>query len=859
MLKPKTLIYYLATLLFAVLIWSWSASFQHASIQSVENVSGNPLYAFDSESVEYINQPTTPSWQRSNNNSFSFGYRSGSAWLKFELPSIAKNDQYLLLDYALLDHVKVVRTFSDGHSEVWETGDKSKFSSRYFPSEKFLFPLSPDDRQSELLVGVSSEGALKIPLFITDKLGEIKRAQYANLLIGCYIGYMLLMLVTSLIISVTTTEKRFVLYGVYVACIALLNLQLSGFLFQWVWPNYPNINGFLTLFFIYLSVFFQLAFVESYLNSSRGLLYKISKGVKWLSLAALMLTVMPDSYSFLSRLGIGFLLVACLLSVILTFNSMRRSRNVDTSLKYFLCGWLVMLVGLFTSTLSTLGVLPPYPVLNNAAAMSSVLEVFFLLAALFERYNQEHKEKFALTIKSLKASEERAKVERNLVFQATHDPLSDLPKKDILFNNWPRIIQSVPEQSSLVAMIVHFDGYYDQVLAFGHQIADEMVKHLHFRAMRYAQDRRNFVPIDLDWTLKKVAVLDSHDLCLISIALDPMIENTLITEMHHTLSESIVVNGLSLEVDLTIGVCRHRPGDVVQNLIRRGQVASKEASERRINSLRYSDKMGLDPEYSGRLLIKFKKALENDLLQVWFQPQINTDDGSIRGAEALLRWNDDEYGWVSPELIIPFVEQSSLIGALTDYVTRKACVFVEEYSQNFNKQIQIAINLSARNLDDERLAHRIGGILVEYNVPEHNVTLEVTETAFLGDSPQSKTTFAQLAALGVKVALDDFGTGYSSLSYLHELSFSEIKIDKSFLADFEHNERSLSLVKVAVNLGKELNMDVVAEGVETKLIEVKLKSIGCTICQGFYYGRPMSKEQFIEWAFAFDNNGSIIE
>ncbi|ADZ91387.1 EAL domain-containing protein [Marinomonas mediterranea] len=859
MLKAKTFVYYLATLLFVAMFWSYNSSVHFSSMEDASDEWGAPLYLYDSASVEDIKRPRSDNWKTLNDNTARFGYRDGSVWLKFELPPIKGDDQFLLLDYPLLDHVTVLRSFSDGTSKRWETGDSKAFSSRYLPSEKFLFPIGSAKYQSELLIGVSSQGTLKIPLFITDRRGEVQRAIYANLLIGSYVGYMLLMLITSLIISVTTTEKRFVLCAIYVAFIGLLNLQLSGFLFQWVWPDMPRINGIFTLIVIYLSAFFQLAFVESYLSYSKGFFRKLSKIFKWLCATALFLALLPNSYSLLSQLGVVLLIIACILSVILTFINMRKTKHTEVSLNYFLCAWVVMLIGIVTSTLGVIGILPPTSVVNNASAMSSVLAVFFLLSALFDRYNQEHKEKFALTIKSLKASEERAKAERHLVFQATHDSLSDLPKKDVLFNNWPRIINDIPKDASLTAVIVHFEGYYDQVLAFGHQVADEMIKQLHFRAMKYAQNKRNFLVLDLDWTLKKVVVLDSHDLCLISMELDPVIESRMIKEMHQTLSDTMIVNGLSLEVDLTIGVCRYRTGDVVQNLIRRSQVASKEASERRIDSLRYSDKMGLDPEYSGRLLMKFKKALENDLLQVWFQPQINTDNGSLRGAEALLRWHDIEYGWISPELIIPFVEQSSLIGPLTDYVTRKSCEFVEEYERQLNSQIQIAINLSARNLEDEKLAHRIGAILVEYNVPENHVTLEVTETAFLGDSPQSKTTFAQLDALGVNIALDDFGTGYSSLSYLHELSFSEIKIDKSFLADLEHNQRSLSLVKVAINLGKELNMHVVAEGVETKLIEAKLKSIGCSICQGFYYGKPMSKELFLEWAFAFNNNGSIIE
>ena len=788
----------------------------------------------------------------------SFGYVPETYWLKIHIEQLPESISFLNLNYPLLDFVSYYQVKDGVILQQVATGDALVFSTRLINTNLFVFPIVETDGPSDLYLQVRSQGTLKTPITFSSVNDVAEKLQLESLAMGGYMGFMLFMIVCCFLIILIIADKDFIFYGLYVLGIALLNLNLNGVLFQWFWPDFPLLNQYSTNFISFATGFLQLVFVGRYLyygGKRQSWLFNFGK---FLGVLGFLLAFVPAWYSVVSILGAVYILLVNVFSVSMSVRSYVRKKTDRQSELYFVLAWLIMTIGICVVNLGILGILPANPFINNAAVLASMLEVFFLTAAMVDRYEHERKARLEATLKGRKESEQRQLMERHMLFQATHDSVSNLPKKQILLQHWPLIAQQIPPERQTHTAIVHFEGYYSQVLSFGQDTADAMVQELHTRVRDLVQDNAQFLVVDLDWNKDKAVALDSLDICLIFVSLLNEDVSSTLNGFHTVLSEPFTFKGMSLEMELAIGVSEVSQNEPIQNCIRRGQVASKEASQRKLNLLQYHNKLGHDPEYISALMARFKIALENDGLELAFQPQINTKDGRLFGVEALIRWHDGENGWLSPEEFIPLVEQSSLINGLTEFVIWEACKFYKNCLQHFHAPIRISINLSARNFTDKNLTRYVSETLNAFHVPPNMVTFELTETVFLGDLEASRAAFEQLLEVGVKIALDDFGIGYSSLVYLKELPFSELKIDKGFLINDSQTSQGAGLIRAAVQLGCSLDMLVIAEGVETLALASQLSSYGCDICQGYFYSKPLNELDFIRWYSGYNNKRNII-
>ena len=251
-------------------------------------------------------------------------------------------------------------------------------------------------------------------------------------------------------------------------------------------------------------------------------------------------------------------------------------------------------------------------------------------------------------------------------------------------------------------------------------------------------------------------------------------------------------------------------------------------------------------------------ALEADQLELFYQPIIAFGDRSLVGFEALLRWHHPRLGLISPMEFIPLAEKTGLIHrvgqwvlerATTDWLTLRGLCAV-------GQACQMSINLSAPELGGEHIVDAITSCLSGRGIPAHELRVELTETIVIRSIDQVSRALGQLRAVGVGIALDDFGTGYAGLDYLQTLPFSCIKIDKSFVQQINTSERSLHIVKTALELARGLDMTTVSEGIEDQGIADQLKAMGCTYAQGYHFGRPMPKSAVAAWLTHF-NGGPV--
>jgi EAL domain-containing protein (putative c-di-GMP-specific phosphodiesterase class I)/GGDEF domain-containing protein len=240
-----------------------------------------------------------------------------------------------------------------------------------------------------------------------------------------------------------------------------------------------------------------------------------------------------------------------------------------------------------------------------------------------------------------------------------------------------------------------------------------------------------------------------------------------------------------------------------------------------------------------------RQAIGRDQFLLHFQPVVDLSTGTAVGAEALLRWRHPERGLVSPAAFIPLLEESGLMEEVGLWVLNTACREARAWRDQGLTGLKMAVNLSARQLQDPALDRVIVRTLERHGLPPESLELELTETATMEDADRTRQLFGDLRALGVSVAIDDFGAGYSSLSYLKNLPFSKLKIDREFVTDVNQRRDSAAICRALVELAHGLEITVLAEGVETREEVDALQALGCSMFQGFFFSRPLPAADFV--------------
>ncbi|PTB85926.1 GGDEF domain-containing protein, partial [Pseudidiomarina aestuarii] len=239
-------------------------------------------------------------------------------------------------------------------------------------------------------------------------------------------------------------------------------------------------------------------------------------------------------------------------------------------------------------------------------------------------------------------------------------------------------------------------------------------------------------------------------------------------------------------------------------------------------------------------------AVDKQELQLHFQPKLNVASGEVIGAEALIRWRHPEFGIIRPDEFIPLAEQTGEIHRITQWV----CIAALDQLQMWHEAglpFMVAINLSAIDLQQDDLPAFIRGLIEKRGLKPESVTLEVTESAIMADIEQAIERLTELRSSGMRISIDDYGTGYASLAQLKRLPVDELKLDRSFIRELEHNQADQTIVRSTLALAKDMHLTTVAEGVEDEAAWRWLQQLGCQTMQGFYFSRPLTATEFEQW------------
>ena len=420
---------------------------------------------------------------------------------------------------------------------------------------------------------------------------------------------------------------------------------------------------------------------------------------------------------------------------------------------------------------------------------------------------------------------------------ALHDHLTGLPNRSHFAASLERATDRARKQGgALAVMMIDLDGFKEVNDTLGHETGDQLLRHV---AARLAHHLRAG---DLIARLGG----DEFAVCLPSITgMDDAAQTA--RRLLQALQDPVHLDAISLTVHASVGIAGYPDhGLDTATLLQRADVAMYQAKSVHSGVELYAQ--GRDTSSRRRLVLtgEIRQAIENDELVLWFQPQARLSDGRITGAEALVRWEHPFFGRVGPDEFIPLAENSGVMRRLTMHVVDHALRQWKQWNAS-GLEMAVAVNISTQNFHDEMLPDQIARLLSVNNVPARYLEIEITESTLIADTQRATRILTKLAEMGVRIMIDDFGTGYSSLSYLHGLPVTGMKIDQSFVRGLGLDGQSDVIVRSTLDLGRNLGLEVVAEGVETMEAYEVLAGLGCDYIQGYLVSRPMNGTDLAAW------------
>jgi diguanylate cyclase (GGDEF)-like protein len=421
--------------------------------------------------------------------------------------------------------------------------------------------------------------------------------------------------------------------------------------------------------------------------------------------------------------------------------------------------------------------------------------------------------------------------------QALHDSLTGLPNRSLLNDRLQQALRAAQRTGSSVALLVmDLDQFKEINDALGHHHGDRLLVELGRRLEHLVRDSDTIARLGGD----EFAIL-------LTVDADRDGAVTVAEKVARSLEQPVELDGISIQTNASIGIALFpEHASDAEALARRADVAMYMAKRSGASWALYAAEQDRSSIQRLTLLGELRRALTLDELVLHYQPSVDLQTGAVVQAEALVRWEHPLNGLMAPLEFIPLAEVSGLINPLTRWVIERAIRQGREWRDG-GWPIGVAVNLSVRNLYDRGLGPWLSELLASSGLPPESLTLEITENEFMDDPRLAIEVLGEAKAMGASTSIDDFGTGYSSLAYLKHLPLDEIKIDCAFVRGMRSETSDAVIVRSIIDLGHDLGLSVVAEGVEDAETAQLLTSLGCDRAQGFHLGRPVLPTELARW------------
>ncbi|MFT4929379.1 MAG: EAL domain-containing protein (putative c-di-GMP-specific phosphodiesterase class I) [Phenylobacterium sp.] len=689
------------------------------------------------------------------------------------------------------------------------------------------------DTVTQLYLRVKSDGSAVIPMMLHSQQSFESQIYRTFLTWGAFIGIILMMTAYNTLLYIGSRDKIYLFYiGYIVAMLVQLGI-VYGFGFHLLPFEIQSWFHQKIILFIYListlAILFALYFLRYNIDKSQ--IYRFSIRFCWLLAILGLSTLFIAEYTAL-KISYPFQLSVY---VLIGWITIPKLFNGNRWAKYYFISWLPLFTGVTITHLLLLDVIPYHYLSQNALLFSVVLEIAFISFALADRFKaNEHKR----------------------IYHATHDTVTRLPNQILLTES---INLQIEQQQHFTLILFEAERFSEIKPALGLIAANNLVSAIVDNVSDYFSAMDNLYVFEKNTAVKNSPQNDSKN----EVRLSRISEDAfglilkgaheqdelkyIILTIQEAVSTPINVGGYSVSTSCSVGSVSYPQfgtnGDVVvQKALHALDIARKDDAKFAF----YSDAHKAGIQQQLQLVAELQKAIDEDVLEIYHQPQIDLASQKVCGNEALVRWNHPTHGFISPEVFVVLAEDTGMINQLTEWVITRA---LEQHAQLIEAGFlqNISINLSAKDLTQSGLIAHIMTTIADLSLDPSSIIFELTESATSDDPVHALKTINQLHELKLKIAIDDFGTGYSSLEYLSKLPFHELKVDKSFVLEMLNSDRDKTITKTTIEMAKNLDIFVVAEGIETVEIENVLKSWQCEIGQGYLYSKPLALNAYLDW------------
>lgn len=437
---------------------------------------------------------------------------------------------------------------------------------------------------------------------------------------------------------------------------------------------------------------------------------------------------------------------------------------------------------------------------------------------------------------------ERKRTELELVRLAHYDQLTALPNRTLLRERVNHALaRAMRSGTGIATLVLDMDRFKEINDTLGHELGDKLLIEAGRRIRASVRDQDT------------VARLGGDEFAIVLEGVSGAKEVLAVIErICESLGELSSIDGHAIKSSASIGIAIYpENGSDLSELLRAADLAMYQAkSSGRGRYQFFADAMQEEAQSRHALEWALRRAVERKEFRLVYQPQLCLRTGTPIGVEALLRWMSPTRGLLSPQHFIAGLEEFGLINELGEWVLQTACEQVCQWHSMKFEPMRIGVNVSAQQLEDPMLIDKIRRALADTKLAPEFLELELTESSLMSDPAEAGALLREIRRVGVRISIDDFGTGYSSLTYLHDFPLNALKIDKQFVRSVDSNDRGAPISNMIIGLGKNLGLEVIAEGVETELQLERLRAQGCDIAQGYLYARPESPEKLTPWLAA---------
>ena len=430
-----------------------------------------------------------------------------------------------------------------------------------------------------------------------------------------------------------------------------------------------------------------------------------------------------------------------------------------------------------------------------------------------------------------------AERERKISKLAYWDELTQLPNRAFFTDQLLNFVENYKKNNQTFSVLMlDMDRFKHVNDVLGHSAADNLLTGVAYRLKASCKSENDIV-----------ARLGGDEFGIILANTDADLALEVARRLQSALEAPVALNDSFVDLSASIGIANFPEHTTdIQLLLSRAEIAMYAAKNSPSAISVYHQDLDVASEENLSLVSEIRVAVEQNQLSLYVQPKIDFATGKILAVEALVRWNHPERGLIFPDMFIPFAEQTGHISKISYWMLSEAA----RYAALWQKQglnIALAVNLSARDLIDIELPNKLKEILAEHQLSADSLSLEITESSIMDDPVRALDTVERISKMGIQLSIDDFGTGYSSLAYLKRLPVNELKIDKSFVMNIEHDHDDVTIVKSTIELGHNLGLKVVAEGIENKNVWNILNAMGCDYGQGYFMSKPMEADKLFDW------------